>query len=80
MRSLETTRLADTKKAQAVLDLHVTTLRKHDTQLVPRLTEKNLEQSETLVLGKGYDDQTCRQVATLLGEAAESQASEVCAL
>ncbi|MCL6641860.1 MAG: transposase, partial [Candidatus Bipolaricaulota bacterium] len=34
--------------------------RKHDTQIAPRLTERNLERFETLVADKGYDDQSYR--------------------
>jgi IS5 family transposase len=59
MRALKTTLLVDTR-AQTVLDLHVTTTRKHDTQIAPQLTERNLEQFEILAADKGYDDQTYR--------------------
>jgi len=45
IRSLKTTLLVDTQ-AQTVLDVHVTTTRKHDTQIGPQLTERNLEQFE----------------------------------
>ena len=45
-------------QAQTVLDVHVTTTRKHDTQIAPSLTERNLERFATLVADKGYDDQT----------------------
>jgi len=59
LRALQTTLLVDTQ-AQTVLDLHVTTTRKHDTQIGPQLTERNLERFETLAADKGYDDQTYR--------------------
>jgi IS5 family transposase len=59
LRSLKTTLLVDTR-AQTVLDLHVTTTRKHDTQIAPRLTERNLKRFEVLAADKGYDDQTYR--------------------
>lgn len=59
IRALKTTLLVDTK-AQTVLDVHVTTTRKHDTQIAPRLTERNLERFETLAADKGYDDQSYR--------------------
>ena len=59
IRALKTTLLVDTR-AQTVLDLHVTTTRKHDTQIGPQLTERNLEQFETLAADKGYDDQAHR--------------------
>ncbi len=59
LRSLKTTLLVDTK-AQTVLDLHVTTTRKHDTRIGPQLTERNLERFEALAADKGYDDRTHR--------------------
>jgi IS5 family transposase len=59
LRSLKTTLLVDTR-AQTVLDLHVTTTRKHDTQIAHRLTERNLKRFEVLAADKGYDDQTYR--------------------
>ena len=59
IRSLKTTLLVDTQ-AQTVLDVHVTTTRKHDTQIGPQLTERNLEQFQTLAADKGYDDQVYR--------------------
>jgi IS5 family transposase len=57
IRSLKTTLLVNTR-AQTVLDLHVTTTRKHDTQIAP--PQRNLEHFETLAADKGYDDQTYR--------------------
>ena len=59
IRALKTTLLVDTQ-AQTVLDLHVTTTRKHDTQIGPQLTERNLEHFEALAADKGYDDQAHR--------------------
>lgn len=55
IRSLKATLLVDTK-AQTVLDLHVTTTRKHDTQIAPQLTKRNLERFRVLAADKGYDD------------------------
>ena len=55
IRSLKVTLLMDTG-VQAVLDLHVTTIRKHDTQIALRLTERNLDRFEVLSADKGYDD------------------------
>jgi len=60
IRSLKTTLLVDTQ-AQTVLDLHVTTTRKHDTRIAPQLTERNLEGFEALAADKGYDDQELRE-------------------
>ncbi len=56
----------------------MTTTRKHDTQIAPQLTERNLEQFQTLAADKGYDDQVYRE--QLRGEATVDQASGVCAL
>jgi IS5 family transposase len=44
-----------------VLDLHLTTTRKHDTQIGPRLTERNLSRFQTPIADKGYDDRAHRQ-------------------
>jgi IS5 family transposase len=57
IRALKTTLLVDTQ-VQVVLDVHVTTTHKHETQVAPK-TERNLERFEALVADKGYDDQTC---------------------
>jgi IS5 family transposase len=57
--SLKVTLLIDTG-AQLVLDLHVTTTRKHDTQIAPGLTERNLDRFDTLSADKGYDDRSLR--------------------
>jgi len=59
IRSLKVTLLLDTS-AQMVLDLHVTTTRKHDTQIAPGLTERNLDRFHTLTADKGYDDRSYR--------------------
>jgi IS5 family transposase len=57
--SLKVTLLIDTC-AQIVLDLHVTTTRKHDTRIAPGLTERNLDRFDTLSGDKGYDDRSLR--------------------
>ncbi len=59
IRSLKVTLLVDTG-AQTVLDLHVTATRKHDTQIAPGLTERNLDRFHTLSADKGYDDSRYR--------------------
>jgi IS5 family transposase len=59
IRALKTTLLVDTR-VQMVLDVHVTTTRKHDTRIAPQLTERNLERFEVLAADKGYDDRTYR--------------------
>jgi IS5 family transposase len=60
IRALKTTLLVETH-TQAILDLHLTTTWRHDTQIGPRLTARNLEHFETLVADKGYDDRGHRQ-------------------
>jgi len=67
IRSLKVSLLVDTG-AQTVLDLHVTTTRKHDTQIGPKLTERNLERFQILTADKGYDDRTHRQRLRQLGK------------
>jgi transposase len=46
--------------AQTVLDVHLTTTRRHDTQIAPSLTERNRERFEVLAADKGYDDRSLR--------------------
>lgn len=62
IRQLKTTLLVDTTN-NAVLDIHVTTTRKHDTQIAPKVVKRNTESITVLVGDKGYDDQKLRQLA-----------------
>ena len=41
-------------------DLHITTTRKHDTQIAPSLIDRNTSEIEVLLGNKGYDDQQIR--------------------
>jgi hypothetical protein len=50
-------------KVNAIPDLHVTTTRKHDSQIAPSLIKRNLENIDLLLGDKGYDDQKIRQLA-----------------
>ena len=59
---MKTTLLIDTA-INAVLDIHVTTTRKHDTQIGPSLVRRNAESIEVLAGDKRYDDQNLRQHA-----------------
>jgi len=52
IRALKVTLLVDTQ-AQAVLDLHLTATRRHDTQIGPIITKRNLERFHTLIGDKG---------------------------
>jgi len=62
IQQLKTTLLVDTA-TNAVLDIHVTTTRKHDTQIAPQVVKRNRESIAVLTGDKGYDDQKLRQLA-----------------
>ena len=59
IRQLKVTLLVDTR-ANAILDLHVTTTRKHDTQIAPSLIKRNTDDVVVLLGEKDYDDQKIR--------------------
>jgi IS5 family transposase len=50
-------------RANAILDLHVTTTRKHDSQIAPWVLKRNADEVEILLGDKGYDDQNIRKLA-----------------
>ena len=50
-------------KVSAVLNLHVTTTRKHDSQIAPSLIKRNPETIDILLGDKGYDEQKLRRLA-----------------
>jgi IS5 family transposase len=54
--------LVDTA-TNAVLDIHVTTTRKHDTQIAPQVVKRDVESITVLAGDKGYDDQKLRRLA-----------------
>ena len=56
------TLLVDTR-ANAILDLHVTTTRKHDSQIAPSLIKRTAGNVAILLGNKGYDDQKIRVLA-----------------
>jgi IS5 family transposase len=62
IQQLKVTLLVDTR-ATAILDLHVTTTRKHDTQIAPSLIDHNAAKVGVLLGDKGYDDQQIRAMA-----------------
>jgi IS5 family transposase len=62
IQQLKVTLLVDTR-VNAILDLHVTTTRKHDTQIAPSLINRNTAEVEVLLGDKGYDDQQIRATA-----------------
>lgn len=62
IQQLKTTLLIDTG-ANAVLDIHVTTTRKHDTQVASQVVKRNAASIAVLTGDKGYDDQKLRRLA-----------------
>lgn len=62
IQQLKVTLLVDTR-ANAIIDLHVTTTRKHDSQIAPSLIKRNPESIDILLGDKGYDDQKIRRLA-----------------
>lgn len=62
IQQLKVTLLVD-MRASAILDLHITTTRKHDTQTAPLLINRNAAELEVLLGDKGYDDQQTRTIA-----------------
>ena len=62
IQQLKTTLLVDTA-TNAVLDIHVTTTRKHDTQIAPQVVKRNAPSIAVLTGDKGYDDQKLRRLA-----------------
>ena len=59
---MKVTLLVDTE-ANAILDLHVTTTRTHDTQIAPSLIKRNTDEVAVLLGDKGHDDQQIRALA-----------------
>jgi Transposase and inactivated derivatives, IS5 family len=62
IQQLKTTLLVDTA-TNAVLDIHVPTTRKHDTQIAPQVVKRNAGSITMLTGDKGYDDQKLRRLA-----------------
>ncbi|RNJ22601.1 IS5 family transposase [Halosegnis longus] len=62
IQQLKTTLLVDTA-TNVILDVHVTTTRKHDTQIAPQVVKRNAQYISILTGDKGYDDQKLRQLA-----------------
>jgi IS5 family transposase len=62
IQQLKVTLLVDTR-ADAILDLHVTTTRKHDSKIAPSLIKRNTSKVAILLGDKGYDDQKIRALA-----------------
>ncbi|WP_435099664.1 IS5 family transposase [Halorubrum sp. N11] len=62
IQQLKVTLLVDAK-VNAILDLHVTATRKHDSQIAPSLIKRNPEDIDILLGDKAYDDQKIRRLA-----------------
>mgnify|MGYP002760901210 FL=1 len=62
IQQLKVTLLVDTR-ANVILDLHVTTTGKHDSQIAPSLIKRNAGNVAILLGDKGYDDQKVRALA-----------------
>jgi IS5 family transposase len=62
IQQLKVTLLVDAR-ANAILDLHVTTTRKHDSRIAPSLIKQNARNVAILLGDKGYDDQKVRALA-----------------
>ncbi|SFR36671.1 IS5 family transposase [Halogeometricum limi] len=62
IQQLKVTVLVDTR-ANAIIDVHVTTTRKHDSQIAPSLIKRNTDEVVVLLGDKGYDDQKIRTLA-----------------
>ncbi|MFD1643992.1 IS5 family transposase [Halohasta litorea] len=66
IQQLKVTLLVDTR-SNAIIDLHVTTTRKHDSQIAPSLIKRNTGEVVILLGDKGYDDQKIRALAGKTG-------------
>jgi IS5 family transposase len=62
IQQLKLTLLVDTR-VNAIIDSHVTTTRKHDSQIAPSLIRQNSNEVAILLGDNGYDDQKVRAVA-----------------
>jgi len=62
IQQLKVTLLVDTR-VNAILDLHVTTTRKHDSKVAPSLIKRSTSEVAILLGDKGYDDQNVRALA-----------------
>lgn len=62
IQQLKTT-LLDDSATNAVLDIHITTTRKHDTQIAPRVVKRSADAFDLLLGDKGYGDQKLRRLA-----------------
>jgi IS5 family transposase len=76
IQQLKVTLLVDTR-ANDILDLHVTTTRKHDSHIAPSLIKRDAENVAILLGDKGYDDQKVRALARDAGVRPLDQAPRI---
>ncbi|MFC7251441.1 IS5 family transposase [Halomicroarcula sp. GCM10025324] len=62
IQQLKVTLLVETR-SNSILDVHVTTTRKHDSKIAPSLIKRNTGEVAVLLGDKGYDDQKIRALA-----------------
>jgi len=66
IQQLQVTLLVDTR-SNAIIDVHVTTTRRHDSKIVPSLIKRNTGNLVVLLSDKGYDDEKVRALARETG-------------
>ena len=66
IQQLKMTLLVDTR-SNSIIDLHVTTTRKHDSKIAPSLIKRNTGEVAVLLGDKGYDDEKVRALARETG-------------
>ncbi|MHC3381492.1 IS5 family transposase [Haloarcula sp. H-GB5] len=66
IQQLKVTLLVDTR-SNAIIDVHVTTTRKHDSKITPSLIKRNTGEFAVLLGDKGYDDEKVRALARETG-------------
>jgi len=66
IQQLRVTLLVDTR-SNAIIDILVTTTRKHDSQITLSLIKRNRKKISILLGDKGYDDQKVRALAREIG-------------
>lgn len=66
IQQLKVIHLVDTR-VNTIIDLHVTTTRKHDSQIAPSLIKRNTGEVAVILGDKGYDDQKVRALARETG-------------
>jgi IS5 family transposase len=66
IQQLKVTLLVDTR-SNTIIDVHVTTTRKHDSKIAPSLIKRNTSDVAILLGDKGYDDQKIRALAHEVG-------------